>query len=91
MMAKCNSHATWTASYANYACWQVRMHAERLRGRVYMYELPPNLLRQSERWMWRQWGRYGGRGCDPVYNRRIYAAQTHFDAHLMHAARRRQP
>ena len=23
-------------------------------------------------------------GCDPVYNRRIYAAQSHFDAHLLH-------
>ena len=63
---------------------EVRAHAERLRNRVYMYELPPGLVRESERWMWRQWGRSGGRGCDPVYNRRIYAAQTHFDAHLMH-------
>ena len=60
------------------------MHAERLRGRVFMYELPPWLVRMSEKWMWRQWGKSGGRGCDPVYNRRIYAAQTHFDAHLMH-------
>ena len=63
---------------------EVRAHAERLRGRVYMYELPQHIVRQNERWMWRQWGRSGGRGCDPVYNRRIYAAQTHFDAHLMH-------
>ena len=60
-----------------------RAHAERLRGRVFMYELPQDIVRQSESWMWRQWGRSGGRGCDPVYNRRIYAAQTHFDAHLM--------
>ena len=63
---------------------EVREHAERLRNRVFVYELPQSLVRQSERWMWRQWGRSGGRGCDPVYNRRIYAAQTHFDAHLMH-------
>ena len=63
---------------------EVRQHAERLKGRVYMYELPPSLVRQNERWMWRQWGKSGGVGCDPVYNRRIYAAQTHFDAHLMH-------
>eukprot|EP00964_Phaeocystis_antarctica_P077588 scaffold48178_cov72-Phaeocystis_antarctica.AAC.1 len=36
--------------------------------------------------MWKQWGVHheGGNGCDPVYNRRIYAAQSHFDAHLMH-------
>lgn len=63
---------------------EVRAHAERLRGRVFMYELPQNLVRQNERWMWRQWGKNGGHGCDPVYNRRIYSAQTHFDAHLMH-------
>ena len=36
--------------------------------------------------MWKQWGVHheGGNGCDPVYNRRIYAAQSHFDAHLLH-------
>ena len=28
-------------------------------------------------------GKNGGHGCDPVYNRRIYSAQTHFDAHLI--------
>jgi hypothetical protein len=63
---------------------EVRVHAERLRGRLYMYELPQHIFRRSERWMWRQWGKSGGRGCDPVYNRRIYAAQSHFDSHLMH-------
>jgi len=63
---------------------EVRKYAEVLRGRVFMYELPSNLVRDNERWMWRQWGKWGGRGCDPVYNRRIYSAQTHFDAHLMH-------
>ena len=63
---------------------EVRRFAEVLRGRVYMYELPQRLVRDNERWMWRQWGRWGGRGCDPVFNRRIYSAQTHFDAHLMH-------
>ena len=34
--------------------------------------------------MWRQWGSSAGYGCDPVYNRRIYAAQSHFDSHLLH-------
>jgi len=34
--------------------------------------------------MWRQWGSLGGYGCDPVYNRRIYAAQSHFDSQLLH-------
>ena len=63
---------------------EVRKHAEVLRGAVYMYELPPNIVRDSEKWMWRQWGKWGGQGCDPVYNRRIYSAQTHFDAHMMH-------
>lgn len=63
---------------------EVRAHAERIRGKIFMYELPPSIWRRSERWMWRQWGKSGGRGCDPVYNRRIYAAQTHFDAHLLH-------
>ena len=34
--------------------------------------------------MLRQWGARRGQGCDPVHNRRIYAAQSHFDAHLLH-------
>ena len=34
--------------------------------------------------MWKQWGTERGFGCDPVHNRRVYAAQSHFDSHLMH-------
>ena len=43
-------------------------------------------MRGEQVWMWKQWGVHheGGNGCDPVYNRRIYAAQSHFDAHLLH-------
>jgi len=65
---------------------ELKVHADRLRGRVYMYDLPANINRRSEVWMWKQWGVHheGGNGCDPVYNRRIYAAQSHFDAHLLH-------
>ena len=67
----------------------VRAHVETLRGAVYVYDLPPHLNREAEHWMWRQWvtpsRRRGSVGrCDPVHNRRIYSAQSHFDAHLMH-------
>ena len=62
----------------------LRAHAERVRGAVYVYDLPAEINRAAEAWMWRSWGRAGGRGCDPVYNRRIYAAQSHFDSHLYH-------
>ena len=47
-----------------------------------MYELPAAVNRESESWMWKQWGPNGGYGCDPVYNRRIYAAQSHFDSQV---------
>jgi hypothetical protein len=63
---------------------ELKVHAERLKGRVYMYELPANVNRRSELWMLRQWGEQRGQGCDPVHNRRTYAAQSHFDAHLLH-------
>lgn len=63
---------------------EVRVHAERLRRAVFVYDLPPSVNREAEAWMWRQWGSLGGYGCDPVYNRRIYAAQSHFDSQLLH-------
>ena len=62
----------------------LRPHLERLRRAVWVYPLPAEVNRESESWMWRQWGPNAGRGCDPVYNRRIYAAQSHFDSHLLH-------
>ena len=64
---------------------ELQEHANRLKGKVYMYDVPANVNRHSEVWMWKQWGTAEDHGkCDPVYNRRIYAAQSHFDAHLMH-------
>jgi len=62
----------------------LRVHAARLRQAVFVYNLPPEVNRASEAWMWRNWGDDAGQGCDPVHNRRIYSAQSHFDAHLLH-------
>jgi len=62
----------------------LRVHAARLRQAVFLYNLPPELNRAGEAWMWRSWGHDVGNGCDPVHNRRIYSAQSHFDAHLLH-------
>lgn len=62
----------------------LRPHLRRLRRSVYVYQMPASVNRAAEAWMWRQWGKDAGRGCDPVHNRRIYSAQSHFDAHLLH-------
>ena len=63
---------------------ELQAHARRLKRAVYVYDLPANVNRRSEVWMWKQWGPNAGHGCDPVHNRRIYAAQSHFDSHLLH-------
>jgi len=63
----------------------LRAHVQRLRRAIYVYDLPAHINRaHTERWMWRQWGKSKGQGCDPVHNRRIYSAQSHFDSHLLH-------
>jgi len=48
------------------------VHAARLRQAVFVYNLPPEVNRAGEAWMWRNWGDDAGQGCDPVHNRRIY-------------------
>lgn len=62
----------------------LRKHARRLRRAIYVYQLPASVNRVAEAWMDRRWGSAAGTGCDPVHNRRIYSAQSHFDAHLLH-------
>jgi len=62
----------------------LRAHAARLRQAVFVYNLPPEVNRAGEAWMARSWVDDAGRGCDPVHNWRIYSAQSHFDAHLLH-------
>ena len=63
---------------------QLRPHIRRLRQAVFVYDLPPAINREADRWMTRYWGQGCFLECDPVHTRRIYASQAHFDGHLLH-------
>lgn len=63
---------------------QIQKHIERLYHSVYVYDLPAAVNRDGAKWMTRYWGVGSFTECDPVHERRIYSAQTHFDGHLFH-------
>ena len=62
----------------------LRPHVRRLKRAVYVYDLPPAVNREADRWMTRYWGAGCFLECDPIHARRIYASQAHFDGHLLH-------
>lgn len=64
----------------------IRKHVQLLRHAIYVYDLPPSINRDGETWMSRYWDEGSFTECDPVHTRRIYSAQTHFDAHILHDA-----
>ena len=54
------------------------------RRMIYVYDLPPHINRRSSAWSNEYWGKDRFRTCAPVFKRRVYQAQAHFDAHLLH-------
>ena len=62
----------------------IRPHVRRMRKAVFVYDLPPSINREADRWSMRFWNEGCFVECDPVHKRRIYATQAHFDGHLMH-------